>query len=210
MKKYSILSVLLLSSLFSFAQIPETVLPGTLDVTGLSSMSQTIDDLIQEAGVDDNTEGFESIDYVYLSFILDPTIQTTPVGDIILSDSERNCTANIFFYEVYMHTIGAPQNVIIEAKTEVDSGSRYPIYEIGYDTAVPLGPLGARDLRPENGGAYIPIPNQAEIAIKVFEFVGCRQDILIQFRIKASSLALSGNSSFDIVYTIVGSNGIIN
>ena len=211
MKKYSILSVLVLNSLFSFAQIVETLLPGTLNVTGLSSMSQTIDDLIQEAGVDDNTVGFESNDYVYLSFVLDPTTTTDPSGgdDIIVSDSETNCTANIFLYKVYMHTIGAPQNVIIEAKTYDNSGSRYPVYEIGYDTAVPMGPLGARDLRAENGGAYIPIPNQADIAIKVFEFVGCRQDIPIQFRIKASSLAISGNSSFTIYYTIVGSNGII-
>lgn len=177
------------------------ILPGTMNVTGASNITQAIDDLIKEAGVDDNEGTFESsFDANLVSFVLDPLLDPLTLG---LIDSEETCTLNIFRYSVYMHTINAPQNMVIEAKTTYNSGQRYP-KNILYDFLLdPL--LGPRDLYPENSGQYIEIPNDGTRAIKVFEFIGCRTDIPVQFRVKASSLAISGTSNFQVVYTILGS-----
>ncbi|MBN7817693.1 hypothetical protein [Algoriphagus pacificus] len=197
MKIYVFTLLLVLLATISRAQI----LPGTLNVTGASNITQSINDLIQEAGVDDNESSFESnFDANIVSFILDPLLNPLTLD---ITDSEQACTLNIFRYSVYMHTLNAPQNLIIEAKTSLNSGVRYP-FSIPYDNTVdPI--LGPRDLYTQNGGQYIPIPNDPSVAIKVFEFIGCRTDIPIQFRAKASSLAISGTGNFQVVYTILGS-----
>tara|TARA_R110000796_G_scaffold71409_2_gene161957 strand:+ start:7048 stop:7647 length:600 start_codon:yes stop_codon:yes gene_type:complete len=193
---YTIILLLSFSSL-SFGQL----LPGTLDVSGFPNIIENINDLVMEAGEDANTVGFESsIDANLIAFILDPTVN--PITGFTTS-SEQNCTANVFRYTVYMHTQNAPQNVEIQAKTTMNSGIRFPVNS-PYDD-LPVQPLGPRDLTPDNGGGYITIPNNGSAAIKVFEFVGCRQDIPIQFKVKASALAISGVSNFNIFYTVVGS-----
>ncbi|KYG82253.1 hypothetical protein [Roseivirga echinicomitans] len=194
---YTIILLLSFSSL-SFGQL----LPGTLDVSGFPNIVESINDLVMEAGEDANTVGFESnIDASLISFTLDPTV--APILGIPLTSSALNCSLNIFRYSVYMHTQNAPQNVEIQAKTTMNSGVRFPV-NILYDNLL-VRPLGPRDLTPENGGGYITIPNNGNAAIKVFEFVGCRQDIPIQFKVKASALAISGASNFDIFYTVIGS-----
>ena len=177
------------------------LLPGTLDVSGFPSMSQSVADLVTEAGEDDVNYGFESnIDATLITFILDAS--TDPVFGFTTTSSQ-NCSENVYRYSVYMHTSNAPQNTIIEAKTTINSGIRYPATAL-YDALI-VKPLGPRDLTPENGGAYIVIPNNGSAAIKVFEFVGCREDIPIQFRVRPSALSISGNSNFDVFYTVVGS-----
>lgn len=177
------------------------VLPGTLDVTGVPNMVQTINDLVMEAGEDDNTVGFETvINANEVNFILDP--YTNPITGITTT-SEQNCSANIFRYSVYMFTRNAPQNVEILARTSMNSGVRFPMSS-PYDDLL-IQPLGPRDLTPENAGDYVTIPNDGSVAIKVFEFVGCRQEIPVQFKVKPSSLAISGVSNFDIFYTVVSS-----
>lgn len=197
MKRY-ILSILMLSV---FIQTKAQVLPGTLDVTGIPNMVQTINDLVMEAGVDDNTIGFETvINANEVSFTLDP--YTNPITGITTT-SEQNCTANIFRYSVYMFTQNAPQNVEILARTSMNSGVRFPMSS-PYDDAI-IQPLGPRDLTPENVGDYVTIPNDGSVAIKVFEFVGCRQQIPVQFKVNPSSLAISEVSNFDIFYTVVSS-----
>ncbi|WP_156772400.1 hypothetical protein [Urechidicola croceus] len=198
MKRYLILIVVIASSIKSFSQI----LPGTLDVTGMPSVSQNIADLVTEAGQDDDTIGFESnFDEALISFALDPT--SAPIVGVVAT-SEQNCSANVYRYSVFMHIqYDAPANVIIEAKTTSNSGFRFPAVS-PYDNLI-IQPLGPRDLFPENGGNYIEIPNDAGAAIKVMEFVGCRQDIPIQFRIRPSVKARSGNSNFTLVYTVVAS-----
>lgn len=182
-------------------QVKAQVLPGTLDVTGIPNMVQSINDLVMEAGVDDNTVGFETvINANEVNFVLDP--YTNPITGITTT-SEQNCSVNIFRYSVYMFTQNAPQNVEILARTSMNSGIRFPTYS-PYDDAI-IQPLGPRDLRPENGGDYITIPNDGSVAIKIFEFVGCRQQIPVQFKVKPSSLAISGVNNFDIFYTVVSS-----
>ncbi|MDT0649964.1 hypothetical protein [Autumnicola edwardsiae] len=109
----------------------------------------------------------------------------------------------MYFAIVYIHAQNAPANFILEARTYLNSGKRFP--EISLYDALPLQPLGPRDLTPENGGNYIPVPNDRSQAIKVFEFIGCRTDIPVQFRIRASSLVPARSSNFQIFYTVVGS-----
>ncbi|MEQ6122530.1 hypothetical protein [Reichenbachiella sp. MALMAid0571] len=197
MKTTHIFIFLFFISQYSFGQL----LPGTLDVTGFPSMSQSINDLVDEAGEDDASYGFESVfDASQISFILDP--YTNPITGFTTS-SNQNCTANIYRYSVYMHTQNPPQNTVVQAKTTFNSGVRFPA-AIPYDDLI-IRPLGPRDLTPENGGAYITIPNQGNVAIKVFEFIGCREQIPIQFKINPSALAISGNSNFNVIYTVVGS-----
>tara|TARA_R110002050_G_scaffold116847_2_gene233398 strand:+ start:48628 stop:49227 length:600 start_codon:yes stop_codon:yes gene_type:complete len=197
MKTNLFISILFILSNAAFGQL----LPGTLDVSGLSSVSQDINDLISEAGEDDGSTGFESnFDASLVSFTLDSS--TDPVFGFTTTSSQ-NCSENVYRYKVYMHTTGAPQNTIIEAKTSFNSGIRYPTTAL-YDGLI-IKPLGPRDLTPENGGAYITVPNDGNAAIKVFEFIGCREDIPIQFRIKASSLALAGTNNMTVHYTVVGS-----
>lgn len=177
------------------------ILPGTLDVSGFPTVSQDFNGVVMEAGQDDGSEGFESsVDAGMISFRLDPF--TNPITGFTTT-SETNCTTNIYRYTVYMHTQGLPADVIVEAKTFFNSGNRFPS-SIPYD-GLPVKPLGPRDLAPENGGTYIQLPDDGSQAIKVMEFVGCRENIMIQFRVKASTLASAGNSNFNVFYTVVGS-----
>lgn len=197
MKKHILYLLIVLLSFASYGQL----LPGTIDVTGFPNVSQEFDDLVQEAGSDDGEIGFESnFDASLVAFILDSS--TNPLTGASVTSS-RNCSENVYRYSVYMHTTNAPQNIMVEAKTTFNSGVRFPQITL-YDGLL-VKPLGPRDLTPENGGAYIVIPNDGGAAIKVFEFIGCREDIPIQFRIKASSLANAGLSEMRVYYTVVGS-----
>ncbi|MDT0643958.1 hypothetical protein RM553_14060 [Zunongwangia sp. F363] len=191
MKKLLTLSLILLISSSVLSQI----LPGTLDVTGMPTFIQSFDEVVKEAGLDDTTVGFESeFDANLVGFVLNPQL---------LLGSDLVCEANVFRYSVFIHTQNAPANFILEARTSLNSGQRFPQVST-YDN-LPLQPLGPRDLTPENGGNYIPVPNDGSQAIKIFEFIGCRTDIPVQFRIKGSALVPAGNSNFQIVYTVVGS-----
>tara|TARA_R110002074_G_scaffold146084_2_gene295427 strand:+ start:4397 stop:4972 length:576 start_codon:yes stop_codon:yes gene_type:complete len=189
--------MIVLMSWISYSQI----LPGTLDVSGFPNVQQEIDDLVQEAGLDDGEIGFEStFDASLVAFILDSS--TDPAFGFTTTSSQ-NCSENVYRYKVYMHTTGAPQNIKIEAKTTFNSGVRFP--QSAFYDGLLFKPLGPRDLTPENGGDYIVIPNDGGAAIKVFEFIGCREDIPIQFRIEANSLAMAGSSDMTVHYTVVGS-----
>lgn len=171
------------------------ILPGTLDVAGIPSFIQSFSDVVKEAGQDDNTLGFESeFDSNIIGFTLNPQL---------LLSSELVCEANVFRYTVYIHTQNAPNNLTLEAKTFFNSGQRFP--QISTYDALVIQPLGPRNLTPVNGGNYITVPNDSSQAIKIFEFIGCRTDIPIQFRVKASSLVPSGTTNFEIIYTVVGS-----
>ncbi|MEP2279300.1 hypothetical protein [Maribacter sp.] len=197
MKKYMIFLVYYLISWTTFGQL----LPGTLDVSGFPNVSQDMSELVEEAGLDDGQIGFESnFDATLISFILDSS--SSPILGFTTTSSE-NCSENVYRYKVFMHTSGAPQNIKVEAKTTFNSGIRFPQTAI-YD-GLPTQPLGPRDLTTENGGNYILIPNDGNAAIKVFEFIGCREDIPIQFRIEANSLAMAGISDMTVHYTVVGS-----
>lgn len=192
MKKSIILAIIvLLSSHYTQAQL----LDGTLTVTGSPSFIQSTNNIVLEAGVDDTTVGFESaFDATRISFILNP---------ILLVPSTTVCQGNVFRYSVYINTVNAPANVIIEAKTTTNSGQRVPSTSL-YDTLL-IKPLGPRNLTPANGGSYITVPNNASQAIKIMEFIGCMQNIPIQFRIKPSSLCPAGTYNIEINYTVTAS-----
>jgi hypothetical protein len=192
MKKLFIISIIiLLSSNLSQAQI----LPGTLTVTGAPSFIQSTNRVVLEAGLDDTTVGFESAyDATRISFILNP---------ILIIPSSTVCQGNVFRYSVYVNTVNAPANVILEAKTTMNSGQRVPAVST-YDLLL-IKPLGPRNLTPANGGNYITVPNNASQAIKIMEFVGCMQNIPIQFRIKPSSLCPAGTYNIEINYTVTAS-----
>jgi hypothetical protein len=192
MKKSIIIAIIVLLNLHhSQAQL----LDGTLTVTGSPSFIQSTNNVVLEAGVDDTTVGFESaFDATRISFILNP---------ILLVPSTTVCEGNVFRYSVYINTVNAPANVIIEAKTTTNSGQRVPSVSV-YDTLL-IKPLGPRNLTPTNGGSYITVPNNASQAIKIMEFVGCMQNIPIQFRIKPSSLCPAGTYNIEINYTVTAS-----
>ena len=200
MKKLIYLYVLLLSTTFGYAQLDGAILPGTLTVEGNPVFIQTINDLVMEAGEDDNIIGFETeFNSSLIGFVLD---ESTRFGITIPSD--QNCSENVFRYIVYMHTINAPQNVEIQARSIDNGGNRFPTDAL-YDDLL-IRPLGERDLTTENGGNYITIPNEGSAAIKVFEFIGCREEIPIQFKIKPSVKAIAGDyTAMKIYYTVVGS-----
>lgn len=185
-------------SCLSFGQIQ--LLPGTLDVTGMPNFTQTLSGTQMEAGADDATNGFETdIEEVLISFTLNPS-STDMVG---LTSSEQNCNENVFRYEVYIHRSYNYdfEKTIFEAKSYSNSGDRFPLVS-PYDSLL-IKPLGPRNLNPENGGAYIQIPDDPSRAIKIMEFVGCRQNIPIQFRILPSTLSPAGITNLQIYYTIV-------
>jgi hypothetical protein len=195
MKRYHILIFLFFNVSLCLGQ----VLPGTLTIEGFPNVSQNVGSLVSEAGEDDGAFGFESnIDASRLAFILDST--TDPILGIELTSS-ANCSENVFRYVVYMHTDGAPAHMSVEARTSFNSGIRFPEDAL-YDN-LPIQPLGPRDLNPENGGNYIQIPNDGNSAVKVFEFIGCREEIPIQFRVRASSLVEVATSNFQVFYTVV-------
>ena len=198
MKQISILTAFLLFGSFIYGQI----LPGTLNVTGMPNFTQSLSDVVTEAGQDDKDTGFETdFDATVISFILDPT--SAPITGV--TDSEQNCSANVFRYKVFVHRSYSFEfeKTIIEAKTYANSGNRFPTLS-DYDN-LPMQPLGPRDLYPENGGEYIPIPDNPSQAVKIMEFIGCRTDIPIQFRILPSTLSPAGTNNIEIYYTIVGS-----
>lgn len=194
MKKTFIITVLLFFNYtVSISQIlpPNEILPATLDVRGMPSFIQNINDVVTEAGLDDSTVGFESnFDETLIDFVLDP---------VLLVPSITVCEGNVYLYKVYINTVNAPDNVIIEAKTTTNSGQRVPASSVYDILNIPFGPRG---LTPENGGTYITVPNNPNQAIKIFEFVGCRTDIPIQYRIKPSVLAPAQVYDFDINFTI--------
>lgn len=187
--------------LFLVLNTKAQLLPGTLDVNGFPNIAQSVEDLVDEAGIDDGIEGFESeINATEISFLLDSS--SDPITGLGIT-SDANCSENIYKYSVYIHTDGAPNDAIIEAKTFLNSGNRFPATAL-YDN-LPVQPLGPRNLYPENGGSYIVVPNSGTIAIKIMEFIGCRQNIPIQFRTKASVLSAAGQSTLSVIYTVVGS-----
>jgi hypothetical protein len=199
MKKYILLTVLFINALYGYGQI----LDGTMQITGDFNMSQLIDELVKEGGLDDKTSGFESnFDATLISFVLNPT-GSTATG---VTTSEQNCEENVYRYEMFIHRSYNLdfEKTIIEARTYENSGFRFPEVST-YDEMDPtLQLFGPRNLYPENGSQYIQIPDDATQAIKIMEFIGCRTDIPIQFKIKPSTLSPSGNSDIIIYYTIVG------
>ncbi|SHJ57186.1 hypothetical protein [Pseudozobellia thermophila] len=169
------------------------LLSGSLYGTSGPTYSQTLGDLVTEAGEDGTGTAYETgASEVMLSFRLDPGL---------LSSSAQRCTSNVYKYKVFIHIQNAPEGLVLEARTFSNAGDRYPA-SILYDVLPVNGP---RDLYPENGGDYITIPDDETAAIKLFEFTGCRENIPIQFRISASVLAEPGASSTEIYYTVVGS-----
>ena len=198
MKHTISLLTLLFMATIGFGQL----LPGTLDVTGMPGLTQTISNGISEAGPDDKDVGFESeFDATIIGFTLDPTRK--PIAGV--TSSEENCSANIFRYKVFVHRSYSAglQKSAVQARTFANSGSRFPTVS-PYDNLL-VQPLGPRDLYPENGDSYIEIPDDPSRAVKIMEFVGCRTDIPIQFRIEPSTLSPAGVSNMEIYYTIVGS-----
>lgn len=191
MKNTLLFLAFLICTHLGYAQI----LPGTITVSqGTVFLQQDTATAISEAGLDDTESNMKietPVDATLMDFILDETN--------FLLTSEVNCTANIFLYKVYIHTTGAPQNTVLEARTFENSGQRFPL-SILYDSA-PV--LGARDLLPANGANYIPIPNNnSGEATKIFEFKGCREQIPIQFRALPSVFATVGTQGFQIHYTV--------
>ena len=179
------------------------VLPGTLDVTGFPNFSQSFADVITEAGEDDKNKGYETeINASELGFILDPS--TAPITGFVTT-SEQNCTTNIYRYKVFIHMEidNKFEETTIEVKTFANSGVRFPS-SIPYDSSL-IQPLGPRNLTPENGGGYISIPSDPKQAIKIMEFVGCRESIPVQFRVNPSTLSPAETDNVLLVYTVVGS-----
>ncbi|NKI25211.1 hypothetical protein HCG49_01380 [Arenibacter sp. 6A1] len=170
---------------------------GTLDVSGMPNFIQTINNVVQEAGIDDKSLGFETeMDATEISFT---------INALAILSSSQLCAENVYRYSVYMHRSYSHdfEKTVIQAKTYSNSGNRYP-KTISYDNR-PAQAMGARNLSPEQGGQYITIPDDPSRAIKVMEFIGCRTDIPIQYRILPSTLSPEGLSSIDIHFTVVAS-----
>jgi hypothetical protein len=189
MKWYFFILTLVLSNL----GVQSQVLPGRLDVRGMPNFVQSVDDLVREAGLKDNAEGFESsFDACLLDFMLEASS---------IPESRVLCEANIFRYSVYIHATGVPGGVFLEAKSTNNSGFRFPINS-NYDNLI-LKPLGPRDLNPSEGGGYILVPTDASKARKIFEFVGCRTEIAVQFRVKTEAFLNAGTENLELWFTVV-------
>ncbi|SHJ84404.1 hypothetical protein SAMN04487911_1448 [Arenibacter nanhaiticus] len=185
---------LLLLACNSYGQL----LPGTLDVSGMPNFIQSVHDVIQEAGIDDKTLGFETeMDATEISFTINAAGSQS---------ASEQCAENIYRYSVYMHRSYSHdfEKTVIQAKTYTNSGNRFP-KSIPYDNQ-PAQAMGPRNLSPEQGGQYITIPDDPSRAIKVMEFKGCRTDIPIQYRILPSTHSPEGLSSIDIHFTVVASS----
>ena len=86
MKTLATCILILISTLHVCAQ---QLIPGTLDVIGMPSLSQSIADLVKEAGLDDTSIGFESSsNAIEITFKLDEG--TDPVtGTPTTSDENK-------------------------------------------------------------------------------------------------------------------------
>lgn len=182
---------------FSFSVLSQGLVSGMMVVNGTPFISQQISDLITEAGENDNSEIFSFSNAHEVSMYVDPA------GLIIPGTVEEACSSNVFKYTLYANVENAPTGVEISAKTEVNGGQRYPLNS-PYDV-LPNKPLGERDLTAENAGQYIVLPSDPNSAIKIAEFVGCRENIPIQYRVKASLLSPAEISSLNIKFSVVGS-----
>ena len=89
MKKIIYLLVLFIST-YTQAQLGGAILPGTLTVEGDPVVTQTMNDLVMEAGENDNLSGFETaFDISLIGFVLDDSER---LG--ITIPSEQNCSEN--------------------------------------------------------------------------------------------------------------------
>lgn len=185
--------------LFLSLNLTAQILPGSIEIKGSPFLKQPKSSLSSEAGLDDDNQGFESRpNAMKVDFTLDPGPDI--LGNI--TSSKELCQANIFRYSVYMHVIGAPPGFQLKARTFSGSGNRFPKNAL-YDR-LPVQPLGPRDIYPENGGAYILLPNNPGNAVKVCEFVGCREDIEFQFLIIPTQEINADLGQVQVYYTIVG------
>lgn len=159
---------------------------GTLTIENTLNFNQTIGDVVQEAGGDDASKGF----IIY-------------EGNI-LSYTTVNCEANIYRYGVYAYVIGLPQGVTLEARLN-NRGIGIPSSMIT-DLSGAVIPRDAYS-RPGGNDGFHALPNDGSQANLLYEFVGCRQDMSLDIRIKASSAtyipALSTNN-IEIIYTVRG------
>ncbi|MDO7171537.1 hypothetical protein [Mariniflexile sp. AS56] len=195
MKRYLYSILFLVTLQYANGQVQD----GTLVITGSPSFSQSA--ATQEAGLDDSENIIGSLDPL-VTFILNETINPV-TGDT--TSREQNCET-VYLYKVFMHTSNMPAGTIIKAKTFDNSGSRFPLVS-NYDGLPPSGKyFGDRDLVAETNGAdidgFITIPDDGTVAIKVFEFKGCREDIPVEFRVTPSVGTPSGTSNFQVYYTI--------
>ncbi|PKA82622.1 hypothetical protein ATE92_0756 [Ulvibacter sp. MAR_2010_11] len=179
-------------------QVTAQVQDGTLTINGSPNYSQGSPTM--EAGLDDS-DPIISVIQPELAFILNPTIN--PITGVTTT-SEQNCET-VYRYKVFLNTTNAPAGAIIQARTFANSGQRFPLANI-YDQLPPvLQYFGPRDLYPATSSdpdGYVTIPDDPTIAIKVFEFYGCRENIPIEFRIIPTVFNEAGTSNFDIFYTI--------
>ncbi len=184
------------------AQVGE-LLPGQLVVSGSVSVNQDVNDILgNEAGLDDKVVNADST--IKLEYTLNA--QGGPIG----LNSTQMCSNNIYLYRVYLHS-NAPNDIMVEAQTLEGSGTAIPPYPLGPSQATlypgaatyDASPLPDRTLT-SSSASFVEIPNDAQFAKKIFEFVGCRTQIPINFRV-TSGVSAPNNSSVDIYYTIVGS-----
>lgn len=182
--------LLFLATQCSYGQI----FTGQLIINGTPEYTQNQSDFVSEAGTQIDGQPYESLSSeTQLSYTLDPTL--------LGGTSSEMCSANIYKYRVYMHTQELPEGFSLEVKTTPNSGSRFPTV-IAYDS-FPL--LGARDLSPSQGGAYISLSNNGSAAVLVMEFIGCRTQVPVQFRYTPGPLENAGDYQIEVVYTVVAS-----
>ena len=184
-----------------FCQIlPAQDFAGTL-VVNTQPLNQPSDQIIKEAGADDIAEGFILLDAATLSY------STTEQN--IFNAAVSNCSGNNYRYGVYMHAINLPAGMTIEARLNEPGSADLSGDPVGGVLATLLqGIFGARGAYPRGGaGEWFEIPTNGNNAILIYEFVGCRQGMTLDFRVKATSRLGGGtaaNANLQLVYTVRG------
>lgn len=182
MKKLQCLVVTLM--LFS-VQLYAQLLDGTMTLVSFP-LSAYSGSQVSEAGAN-LFNGLSAVTGTHeVSFVLDP---------LVLSSSLL-CTNNIFGYRLYAHIEDANTQTQVDLRTSTNAGNRFPT-SILYDFA-PI--LGARNLSPANGGAFITLPHDGTQAILICDWIGCRTDIPLEIEIYDEV----GGETPTIVYTVVG------
>ncbi len=174
---------------------------GTL-LVNTQPLEQPSDQIIKEAGADDIAEGFILLDAATLSY--------TTTEQNIFNAAVSNCSANNYRYGVYMHAVNLPAGMTIEARLNNTGSADLSGNLVGGVLATLLqGIFGARGAYPRGGfGAWFEIPNNANNALLIYEFVGCRQGMTLDFRVKASSRLgggiINSSNNLQLVYTVRG------
>ncbi len=184
---------------FTLQVVGQSMAPSSMVVDGSPVLVQDNSVLLTEAGLND-----ESVLVSNENAHLIDVFVNQGVVVVGMDGQTYSCEDQVYRYTLYAHVSVNIPGLQVAARTYQNGGQAYPPIS-SYDQ-LEVQPLGPRELQAANGGQFISLPSGGDAAIKIAEFVGCRYDIPIQFRVQGDITIPSGPLPFQVVYSITASN----